>query len=142
MEALGQFKRFFSVIHAKTFRTRKNFPGSNATLLPMVFRLCLSQELEFITKSMLSSKVKVEMESSVCILFVGCSNDLIFVHHIRAPILWYSLFDHLNTESYSKTFYWSISREGVMKEGNGLKDGSIFLENSTCCQPFVINQSV
>ena len=31
---MEQLKRFFSFIRAKTFRTRKNFPGSNATLLP------------------------------------------------------------------------------------------------------------
>ena len=54
----------------------------------------------------------------------------------------YLIISTVNTESYSNTFYWSISREGVVKEGNDLKDGSIFLENSTCCQPFVINQSV
>ena len=36
----GQFKRFFSYIRAKTFRTRKNFPGSNATLLTRFLRLC------------------------------------------------------------------------------------------------------
>ena len=29
----------FSVLRAKTFRTRKNFPGSNATLLPRFLRL-------------------------------------------------------------------------------------------------------
>ena len=29
----------FSVIRAKTFRMRKNFPGSNATLLPRFLRL-------------------------------------------------------------------------------------------------------
>ena len=40
MKVLGQFKRFFSVIRAKTFRTRKNFPDSNATLLPRFFCPC------------------------------------------------------------------------------------------------------
>ena len=39
MKVLRQFKRFFSVIRAKTFRMRKNFPGSNATLLPRFLRL-------------------------------------------------------------------------------------------------------
>ena len=34
LNVLGQLTRYFSVIRAKTFRTRKNFPGSNATLLP------------------------------------------------------------------------------------------------------------
>ena len=32
----------FSIIRAKTFRTRKNFPGSNATLLPGFLGLCLA----------------------------------------------------------------------------------------------------
>ena len=31
----------FSVIRAKTFRTRKNFPGSNAKLLPRFLGLCI-----------------------------------------------------------------------------------------------------
>ena len=37
----GQFICFFSVTRAKTFRTRKNFPGSNASLLPRFLRLWL-----------------------------------------------------------------------------------------------------
>ena len=36
---LVNFKHF-RVQHAKTFRTRKNFPGSNATMLPTFFCLC------------------------------------------------------------------------------------------------------
>ena len=40
LKVLGPFKRFFCYIRAKTFRTRKNFPGSNATLLPRFFCLC------------------------------------------------------------------------------------------------------
>ena len=31
---LGLFGMIIFIIRAKTFRTRKNFPGSNATLLP------------------------------------------------------------------------------------------------------------
>ena len=46
LNVLGQLTRFFSVIRAKTFRTRKNFPGSNATLLPRFLGLCpLSQDI-------------------------------------------------------------------------------------------------
>ena len=33
---------YFSVIRAKTFRMRKNFLGSNATLLPRFFCLCIA----------------------------------------------------------------------------------------------------
>ena len=40
MKVLRQFKRFFSIIRAKTLRMRKNFPGSNATLLPRFLGLC------------------------------------------------------------------------------------------------------
>ena len=40
LKVLGQFKRFFSVMTAKTFQMRKNFPVSNATLLPRFFCLC------------------------------------------------------------------------------------------------------
>ena len=32
--SIGRVEQVFSVVRAKTFRTRKNFPGSNATLLP------------------------------------------------------------------------------------------------------------
>ena len=41
MKVLGPFKRFFCYIRAKTFRTRKNFLGSNVTLLPRFFCLCI-----------------------------------------------------------------------------------------------------
>ena len=40
LKVLGQFKRFFPLICAKTFPTRKNFPVSNATLLPRFLHLC------------------------------------------------------------------------------------------------------
>ena len=35
----------FSVIRTKTFRTRKNFPGSNVTLLPRFWGLCCTDTL-------------------------------------------------------------------------------------------------
>ena len=40
MAKIRTIYQFFSVLRAKIFRTRKNFSGSNATLLPRVSRLC------------------------------------------------------------------------------------------------------
>ena len=39
------FRTMIYIIRAKTFRTRKNFPGSNATLLPGFLGLCTTLAL-------------------------------------------------------------------------------------------------
>ena len=38
---MGLFRKIIFTIRAKIFRTRKNLPGSNATLLPVILGLCL-----------------------------------------------------------------------------------------------------
>ena len=43
--SIGTVEQVFSVVSAKTFQTHKNFPGSNATLLPRFLGLCLSDSL-------------------------------------------------------------------------------------------------
>ena len=43
--SIGRVEQVFSVVRAKTFQTRKNFPGSNVTLLPRFLGLCCTDTL-------------------------------------------------------------------------------------------------